>query len=64
MSCFEYECLIPRNNCICALISRIPLSDTKMDYFRARAVSWGQISLISLELMFSKCNSGASQMMF
>ena len=37
MSCYEYQCSIPRKSCICALISRISLSDTKMDYLRAKS---------------------------
>ena len=41
MSCFEYQCFIPRKSCICALISRIPLSNTEMYYLKARVVTWG-----------------------
>ena len=41
MSCSKYPCFIPINSCICALISRIPLSDIEMDYVRERAVTWG-----------------------
>ena len=48
MSCSEYQCFVPRKSCICALISRIPLSDIEMDYLRARSRDLGYIALISL----------------
>ena len=36
ISCSEYHWIIPRKSCIIALISRIPLSDTQIDYLRAK----------------------------
>ena len=41
MRCSEYQCSVPRKNCICALISRIPLSDTRMDDLRAKSSHLG-----------------------
>ena len=41
LRCSENECSIPKKSCICALISRIPLSDTEMDYLRARSSNLG-----------------------
>ena len=41
MSCSIYQCFIPRKSCIYALISRIPLSDTEMDYLRAKSSDLG-----------------------
>ena len=64
MSCFECECSIPGKRCICALISRIPLSDTRMDNLRAKSSDLGYIALIFIELMYSKYHSGASHVMF
>ena len=37
MSYSEYQCFVPIKSCICALISRIPLSDTGMDDLRAKS---------------------------
>ena len=41
MSCFEYQCSVPRKSCIFALISRIPLDDTEMDDLRAKNSNLG-----------------------
>ena len=35
MCCSIYQCFLPKMSCIYALISKIPLSDTMMDYLRA-----------------------------
>ena len=37
MSFIVYQGFIPRKSCICALIFRIPLSDTEMDHLRAKS---------------------------
>ena len=36
MSCSEYQFSMLRKRCICALISKITLSDIEMDYLRAK----------------------------
>ena len=41
LSCSEYQFSIPRKSCICSLISRIPLSDTKMDDLRVKSSQLG-----------------------
>ena len=41
MSCYIYQCSIPRKSRICALISKIPLSDTEVDYLRAKSNDLG-----------------------
>ena len=64
MSCYEYMCSVPRKNSICALISRIPLSDTKMDYLRVRSNGLGVNFTDILELMNSECHFDASQVKF
>ena len=64
MSCFVYQCFIPRKSCIFSLISRIPLSDTKMDYLRARSSDLGVNCNDIIELMNFECHSGASQVKF
>ena len=61
MSCSDYQCFVPR---IHALISRIPLSDTEMDYLRSRSSDLGVYCTDILELINSECHSGASQVMF
>ena len=61
MSCSEYQCYVPRNRYIHALISRIPLSDIEMDYLRARSSDLGVICTDILEVMNYVCHSGASQ---
>ena len=64
MSCSEYQCSVPKKSCIGAMISRIPPSDTEMDYLRARSNDLGVNCTDILELMNSKCNSSASQVKF
>ena len=64
MSCSEYQCSIPRKSCIRALISRIPLSDTKMDNLRARSSDLGVNSTDILELINHECHSSASRVKF
>ena len=61
MTCSKYHCSVPRKSCICAMIFRIPLSDTRMDDLRAKSSDLG---VISIELMYSMCHSSASQVMF
>ena len=41
LSCSEYQFSIPKNSCICALISRIPLIDTGMDDLRVKSSHLG-----------------------
>ena len=36
LSCSEYQWSIPRMSCVLVLIFRIALSDTEMDYLRAK----------------------------
>ena len=50
----EYHCSIPRKSCICALISRIPLSDTEMVNLRVESSDLGVYCTNILELMHSK----------
>ena len=64
MSCFEYQCYVPRKSCIRALNSKIPLSDIVMDNLRARSSDLGVNCIDILELMNSECHSGASQVKF
>ena len=64
MSCSLYQCFIPIKSCIFALISKIPLSDTKMDYLGARGSDLGVNCNDIIELMNSKCHSSASQVNF
>ena len=64
MSCSEYQCSVPRNSCICALIYKIPLSDARMDDLKTKSSDLGYIALISIELMYSKYHYGTSQVMF
>ena len=64
MSCSEYQCSVPRKSCICALISRIPLSDTEMDYLRLRSSDLGVYCTDILELMYYKDYLDNSMMMF
>ena len=60
MSCYEYQCSVPRKSRIRALILRIPLSDTEMDYLRVRSSGLGVNCTDILELMNFECHSGAS----
>ena len=64
MSCSEYQCSVRKKNCIHALISKIPLSDTEMDYLRVRSNDLGVNCPDILKLMNSECHSGASQVKF
>ena len=64
MSCSIYQCFIPRKSCIFAMISRIPLSDTEMDYLRARNSDLGANCNDTIRLMNSECHSGVSQVKF
>ena len=64
ISCFEYQCSVPRKSCTHALISKIPLSDIAMDNLRARSSDLGVNCTDILELMNSECHSGASQVKF
>ena len=64
MSYSENHCSIPRKSCICALIYKIPLSDTEMDYLRARSSDLGVYCIDILELINFECHSSASQVMF
>ena len=41
MCCYEYQRLVPRKSCVCALISRIPLSDIGMDDLRSKSSNLG-----------------------
>ena len=41
LSCSEYQFSILRKSCICALISKIPLSDTGMDDLRVKSSHLG-----------------------
>ena len=41
MSFSEYQCSIAKKGCICALISRIPLSNTLIDDLRAKSSHLG-----------------------
>ena len=41
LSCSEYQFSIPNKSCICALISRIPLSDIGMDDLRVKSSHLG-----------------------
>ena len=41
MSCSKYQCSIPKKSCICALISRTPLSDIGMDDLRVKSSHFG-----------------------
>ena len=60
MSCSEYQCFVLRKSCIRALISKILLSNTKMDCLRARSGDLGVYCTNILELINSECHSGAS----
>ena len=62
MRCSEYQPLVPRKSCVCALISRIPLSDTGMDDHKA--VTYGYIALIFTKLMHSKYHCDTSLVNF
>ena len=64
MNCSVYQCFIPRKSYVFALISRIPLSDTEMDYLRARSSDLGVNCNDIIELMNYECHFGASQMKF
>ena len=64
MSCFVYQCFIPKKGCIFALISGISTSDTEMDYVRARTSGMGVNCNDIIELMNSECHSGASHVKF
>ena len=55
MSCSKYQCSVPRKSYIRALISKIPLIDTKMDYLRERSSDLGVHCTDILELMNSEC---------
>ena len=41
LSCSKYQLSIPGKSCICALISRIPLSDAGMDDLRVNGSHLG-----------------------
>ena len=41
MSYSEYQYSVPKKSCIIALISRIPLSDTRMDDLRTKSSNLG-----------------------
>ena len=41
MRCSKYQCSVPIKGCIFALISRIPLSDTRMDDLRVKSSNLG-----------------------
>ena len=64
MSCSVYQCFIPRKSCICALSSKIPLSDTRMDDLRAKSSDLWVYCTNILELTNFECHSSASQVMF
>ena len=64
MSCSVYQCFIPRKSYIFALISKIPLSDTEMEYLRARSNDLGVNCNDIIELMNFECHSSASNVKF
>ena len=64
MSFYIYQCFIPIKSCIFALIYRIPLSDTEMDYLRAKSSDSRVNFNYIIELKNSECHSGASQVNF
>ena len=64
MCCSEYQLLVPRKSCICALISRIPLSDTRIDNLRVKSSNLGDIALIFTKLMDSKDHRDTSLVKF
>ena len=51
MSYSKYQCSVPTKNYIRALISRIPLSDTKMDYLKGRSSDLRVYCIDILELI-------------
>ena len=64
MICSIYQCFIPRKSCIFALIFTIPLSETGMDYLRARSSDLGINFKDKIELMNSECHFEESQVKF
>ena len=64
MSCSVYQFLYLERVVLFALISRIPLSDTEMDYLRVRSSDLGVNCNDIIELMNFECHSGASQVKF
>ena len=60
----EYQCSVPKKSCIRALISRIPLSDTEMDYMRVRSSDLGVNYTDILELKNFECHYSASKVKF
>ena len=59
----NFWCSVPKKSCICALISRIPLSDAGMDDLGGKSSHLG-IGLIFIELIHSKYHFDKPLVMF
>ena len=64
MSYSIYQCSIRRKSCISALISKIPLSDTEMDYMIVKSSDLGVHCIDIFGTNVLKYHSGALQVMF